>query len=165
MIIIYLIAGIISIGVFILIAGLLLPTERVVTKKGLFSVSPEVLYGIVTDNTDWRYRKSLNDLIIHESKDGVEVWDEISHNGNVIRFKTREKRPSSFYSFDMDSNLFSGYWTAEFEPNDKGETIFTATEYIRVNNPFVKTISYLFFDIGKLMDEYQDDLRQKLNSK
>lgn len=162
---IYIIGVIVSFIILIFIIGLFLPSERVINRKGYFEVSPEILYGIVTNNGDWQYRKSLKDLIILENKDGMEIWDEISNDGVIIHFRTREKRPFSFYSFDMDSKLFSGYWTGEFEPDNKGGTIFTTTEYIRVKNPFVKILSYLFFDIGKLMDKYQEELHEKSNYK
>lgn len=154
--------GIVVITILIFIIGLLLPKERVVIRKGDFNVSPEVLYGIVTNNEDWKYRRSLKDLIIHEDNDGMEIWDEISHDGTVIRFRTREKRSFVFYSFDMEAKLFTGYWTGEFASDGNGGTLFTATEYISIKNPFIKTLSYLFFDIGRLMDEYQEDLRNKI---
>ncbi len=92
----------------------------------------------------------------------MEIWDEISHDGTVIRFRTREKRSFVFYSFDMEAKLFTGYWTGEFASDGNGGTLFTATEYISIKNPFIKTLSYLFFDIGRLMDEYQEDLRNKI---
>ena len=158
----YIIGVIVSLIILIFFIGLFLPAERIVSRKGYFDTSPEILYKIVTNNNDWQYRKSLKDLVILENKDGIEVWDEINHDGTIIRFTTRKKYPFTFYSFDMDSKLFSGYWTGEFVPDNKGGTIFTATEYIKIKNPFVKTLSYLFFDIGKLMDEYQNDLRQKI---
>ena len=161
----YIIGLIISLTILIFIIGLFLPPERIVIRKGHFNTSPENLYEILTNNNDWQYRKSLKDLVIIENKDGVEVWDEISHDGATIRFTTREKHPFSFYSFDMDSKLFSGYWTGEFKPDNKGGTIFTSTEYIKVKNPFVKTLSYLFFDIARYMSIYQDDLQEKLNER
>mgnify|MGYP003623314598 CR=1 FL=1 len=159
---IYWIGIIVSLISLVFIIGFLLPAERVVSRKSHVDISPEILYKIVTNNSDWQYSKSLKDLIILENKEGIEIWDEISHDGTIIRFTTKEKQPFSFYSFDMDSKLFSGYWTGEFESGDKDGTIFTATEYIKVKNPFVKTLSYLFFDIGKLMDEYQEDLHKKV---
>ena len=162
---VYVVSIIAVLVILIFVVGIFLPAERVVTRKGHFDVSPEVLYGIVTDNTDWRYRQNLKDLVILESNDGMEVWDEIGHDGSTVRFTTREKRPSSFYSFHMDSKLFYGYWTGEFEAADMGGTIFTATEHISVKNIFVKTLSYLFFDIGKLMDSYHNDLTKKINSR
>ncbi|MCD7898993.1 MAG: SRPBCC family protein [Bacteroides sp.] len=164
MVILYLLGGIIGIICLIFVIGLILPAERVVSRKGHLNVSPEILYGIVTNNNNWQYRTSLQDLIIIETAEGMETWHEITKDGTVIRFQTTEKRPYSFYSFDMETNMFTGYWTGEFEPDGVGGTLFTATEYIRVKNPFVKTLSYLFFDVGKLMEEYQDDLRKKVSS-
>lgn len=162
MIVFYIIGGIVVLLVFIYVTGLLLPTERVVNRKGKFNVSPEILYNIVTDNAHWQYRSALKDLVIlYTDINGMEIWNEISHDGTVIHFQTREKRPYSFYSFDMETRMFTGYWTGEFEADSDGGTIFTATEHIRIRNPFVKILSYLFFDIGKLMDEYQHDLRKK----
>ncbi|MDU1890844.1 MAG: hypothetical protein E6767_09160 [Dysgonomonas sp.] len=165
MIIIYILGGIVGILILIFLIGIFLPTERVVSRKGCFDVSPEILYSLVTNNNDWQYRNSLKDLVIIEYNNGMEVWDEISKDGTVIRFRTEKKLPSSFYSFSMESKIFTGYWTGEFEEDAKGGTIFTATEYIRIKNPLVKTLSYIFFDIGKLMDEYQNDLKAKVNSK
>lgn len=159
---IYIISILAGLILLIFIIGLILPAERVVSRTGHFSVSPEILYKTVTDNTNWQYRKSLKNLVIHESRNGIEVWDEISPDGTAIHFRTREKCPFSFYSFDMKSKLFTGRWTGEFEPHDKGGTLFTATEYITIKNPFIKTLSYLFFDIGKFMDEYQEDLKNEL---
>jgi len=162
--IIYIILGIIGIIVLIFVTGIFLPAERVVSRRGNFNVSPEVLYEVVTNNSDWQYRSSLKDLVIVENKDGMEIWDEINMDGSLIRFKTIEKHPFSFYSFEMKSKLFTGFWTGEFEQDEKGRTIFIATEYIRVKNPFFKTLSYLFFNVGKLMDEYQHDLQKKVSS-
>lgn len=161
--IVYMIAGIAAVAVLIYTIGLLLPTERVVSRKGHFEVAPEVLYNIVTNNNDWKYRKGLKNLVILENKNSLEMWEETSHDGTVIRFQIKEKRPFTFYSFDMETNLFTGRWTGEFESDGNNGTLFTATEYIRVKNPIIKTLSYLFFDIGKLMDAYQEDLHHKVS--
>lgn len=74
-----------------------------------------------------------------------------------------QKRSALLYSFDMEAQLFTGFRNGEFEADGKGGTIFTATEYICIKNPVIKILSYLFFNIGKLMDSYQDDLRRKIN--
>lgn len=162
MIALYIISGIVGIILVIFIIGLLLPKQRTVSRQCIFPVTPEVLYSIVTDNEEWEYRSSLENLVIIEKNGEYETWDEITKDGAVIHFRTKDKKPHSFYSFEMDSKMFSGYWTATFQPVNNGETLFIATEYISVKNPFIKTLSYLFFDIGKLMDDYQNDLRSKI---
>ena len=153
----------IALVLIITIIGLLLPKERIVSRQSVYRVSPKKLFEVVTDNSDWKYRTGLKDLIIIESTQDKEVWDEVQEDGSVIRFNTREKRPYSFYSFDMESKIFTGYWTAEFIEKGENYTLFVATEHISVKNPFIKTISYLFFDIGKLMDVYQQDLKKRIN--
>lgn len=56
----------------------------------------------------------------------------------------------------------SGYWTAEFKEVKDGKTLFTATEYIKMKNPILRTLSYIFFDIGRFMEVYQSDLDKKI---
>lgn len=107
-IIIYIFSGIILIPLIILTIGLFLPKKRILTKQTVFDASVEKVYNIVTNNHDWKYRTSLDDLKIIESNNGVEIWDETS-NRYTIRFKTMDKKPYKFYSFEMEGKHFTGY--------------------------------------------------------
>lgn len=160
----WIIGGLLILCVLIFLAGIMLPSERVVSRSSVFDAPADILYRIVTNNDDWQYRSGLKDLVIIEREGDNEVWDEISENGATIRFRTKEKIPRELYSFDMESAMFSGYWVATFQDMGNNQTIFEATEHIQVKNPFVKVLSYLFFDVGKLMDTYQSDLRRKVES-
>lgn len=146
----------------LIILSLVLPKQRIVTKQSVYDASPQTVYNIVTDNNDWTYRSDLSNLQIIEKQGDIEAWKETDRKGNVILFRTKEKVPCSFYSFDMKSRIFTGYWTAYFEELPEGKTLFTATEHIRINNPIIKVLSYLFFDIGKYMEKYQSDLDLKI---
>jgi len=163
-IVLYILGGIVLLLAIIYIVGIILPKERVVSIQSDFDVFPELFYRIVIDNTDWQYRTDLKELIIVERNSEMEIWDEVSKNGSIIRFKTKEKIPYSFYSFTMESNLFTGYWTADFKENSNGGTTFTATEYVRMKNPFTRALSYLLFDLAKFMEIYQTDLKTKIDS-
>jgi len=158
----YLLIVIFTIIVIILIIGVLLPSERKVIRQSVLSASPEAVYEIVTNNKDWAYRSDLQQLNIISNNNGIEEWDEITKDGATIRFKTRDKNPYTFYSFDMESNLFTGYWTAEFKDAGTNKTLFVATENIKMKNIFLKVLSYLFFDIGKFMETYQNDLKKRV---
>jgi hypothetical protein len=162
--ILYLLIILIGVTAIIGIIGLLLPRERTETRQSVLNAPPQKVYEIVTNNNDWQYRSDLNDLKIIETSDRSEVWEETDKKGNIIRFKTKEKVPYSFYSFEMENNLFSGYWTGTFEETKTGSTLFTATEHVSMKNPFMKTLSYLFFDIGKFMETYQLDLKNKIEA-
>ena len=158
----YLLLGLLSIALTIFIIGILLPKEIIVTKQTTYNHPPEVVYNVVTDNNNWHYRSSVEDLQIIDKQDDIETWTETT-GGTIITFKTLKKTPHCFYSFDMDCKMFDGYWTGEFKNAGAGKTLFIATELIRIKNPFVKVMAYFFFDIDKLMEDYQNDLAAKLN--
>jgi len=159
----YIVSGIVFVLLTILIVGLFLPKMRTLTKQTVYDTSIETVYNIVTNNRDWEYRTSLDDLKIIETNGDVEKWDEIS-GGITIRFKTKEKRPFTFYSFEMDCKFFQGEWFAEFETVENGKTRLTATESIEYKNPFIRVIGYAFMNLDKYMETYQNELRNKIEN-
>lgn len=161
-ILLIIIASIISLILLIGLIGLLLPKERVVSRQSQFGAPLEIVYKVVTNNEDYAYRTDVQEIRILESNMDFEVWEEIAYNGTIIKFRTKEKIPYTFYSFNMESELFTGYWTAQFKETEDGGTIFTATEHIRIKNPYMKVFSYPFFNIGRFMETYQNDLKAKL---
>lgn len=160
--IVCILSAVAGVVVFIFIVGMLLSSERSATRRSVLHAEPETVFGIVTDNTQWKYRASIKNLVILENSENGEIWEETATNGKKIRFRMREKTPFSRYSFDMESKLFSGVWSATFIGTGRGETLFTATENIRIKNPFIRALSYLFFDLDKLMEAYQNDLKAEL---
>ncbi len=161
-IVICILCAIILVLLVVFIIGLCLPKKRTLTKVTIYHASAEDVYNIVIDNHNWKYRTSLDDLRIVETDGDFEVWDEIS-NGFTIRFRTTKKIPCSFYSFEMKSSMFTGYWQAEFETIENGETRFTTAESIDYKNPLIRVIGYAFMNLDKFMETYQNDLRKKLD--
>ncbi|MBR0572618.1 MULTISPECIES: SRPBCC family protein [Pasteurellaceae] len=147
--------------IVIYFVGLLLPKKRVLTKKIIFDVPIEKVYNTVTNNADWKYRTDLDDLKIIDTNGDFQTWEEIS-NGYTISFKTTKKIPYTFYSFEMNSKLFKGSWSAEFKKIENQKTLFSATENIEYKNPFIKALSYIFMNLDKYMETYQKDLLKKL---
>ena len=162
-IMIYILLGIIFLLLLILAIGLFLPKTRTLKKETIYNASIETVYNTVTNNKDWKYRKSLDDLRIIETNGDIEVWEEVS-GGTVIQFKTKEKRPFTFYSFEMNNKLFKGNWFAEFESVENGKIRFTATESIEYKNPFIRVIGYAFMNLDKFMEIYQSELRDKVDN-
>ena len=158
---IYILSGIIFVLLIIVVVGLFLPKTQTLTKETIYNVPIEIVYNTVTNNQDWKYRKSLDGLKIIETNDNIEIWEEISA-GNVIVFKTKEKRPFTFYSFEMESKFFRGSWFAEFESVKNGKTSFKATESIEYKNIFIRVIGYIFMDLDKYMETYQNELREEI---
>ncbi len=160
----YILSGIALIVLIIPVIGFFLPQKRILKKQTIFNAPIEKVYNTVINNNDWKYRTSLDNLEIIESNNGHEIWEETA-NGYAIRFKTAEKKPYSFYSFDMESTHFTAYWFAQFEVTETGKTRFIATESIEYRNLFIKTFAYLFVNLEKIMETYQNELRTKLEEK
>ena len=137
------------------IVGLCLPRVRKGTKQ--------TVYNTVVNNRDCKWRTSLDNLQIIETNDDFEVWEEISQ-GSMIRFKTKEKTPFSFYSFEMNNKFFQGEWFAEFESVENGKTRFIATELIIYKNPLIRVLGYAFMDLDGFMGTYQNELKNKLEN-
>jgi len=161
-VVIYILLAIILVFMVLLIIGLCLPKTIILTKETIFCASVEEVYSVVVNNHDWKWRTSIDDLIILETDDNFEMWEEIS-GGITIRFKTKERKPYSFYSFEMESKLFTGYWQAEFETVKNAGTRFIATEFIEYKNPLIRVLAFIFMNLDKYMETYKNDLRKKLS--
>lgn len=145
----------------VLLVGMLLPKIRTNTKRCILNAPIDIVFDIVTNNREWHYRNSLDDLKIISTEGDIEKWEETA-NGVTIRFKTLEKRPYSFYSFEMDSKMFTGEWQATFEPIEGGKTLFIATEKIGYKNLLYRLVGYAFMDLNKFMTTYQEELTARI---
>ena len=146
----------------VVLTGALLPRARTETKQCILNAPVDVVFAIVTNNQDWHYRSSLDDLEIIRTQGDIEEWEETAH-AVTIRFKTLEKRLNSFYRFEMESKMFTGKWQATFEPEEGGKTLFTAIEKIEYKNLFYRLVGYAFMDLNKFMTTYQEELRIRLS--
>lgn len=154
-------SGLLLLVLVVVLTGALLPRIRTKTKQCILNAPVDVVFAIVTNNQEWHYRSSLDDLEIIRTQGDIEEWEETA-NGITIRFKTLEKRPHSFYSFEMDSKMFTGKWQASFEPMEGGKTLFTATEKIEYKNLFFRLVGYAFMDLNKFMTTYQEELTARI---
>ena len=149
-------SGLLLLVLVVVLIGALLRRIRTKTKQCILNAPVDVVFAIVTNNQEWHYRRSLDDLDIIRTQGDIEEWEETA-NGATIRFKTLEKRLHSFYSFEMDSKMFIGNWQATFEPMEGGKTLFTATEKIEYKNLFYRLVGYAFMDLNKFMTTYQEE--------
>lgn len=157
----YVVIGLIGLFMVVLFIGFCLPSISSHTKKTEFKANIQEVFNTVINNEEWKYRKSLDNLKIISTNNGVEEWEETS-KGTVIKFKTIEKRPYTLYSFKMEGSLFTASWTGEFEAKNDNTTSFKATEYIVYRNSLTRIIGYLFLDLDSQMEIYQEELREKV---
>lgn len=159
--ILYSLVFIMGIGMVIYVIGSFLPETRKLTKTTVYSANAEKIYKVVTDNQHWQYRTSLDNLEILSREGENEVWQETSNNITTL-FRTKEKRSFEYYAFDMSNPFFKGEWHVNLTPINEAQTRFEATESLTFSSPFIRVLSYLFMDLEKFMQIYEDELRAKL---
>lgn len=156
--------ALIAIYLILLVIGIFLPLHRVETYTSTYNSSPKDVYEALVDNTNWQHRRGLKGLILKSREGDIETWDEVQKNGQVISFKTIEKRPYSYYSIKMSGPIFEGVWFAELIEVDSQTTELRATENIKIKHPIIRLLSYLFLDLKKQMISFQNDLQDKLSA-
>lgn len=154
--IIYVILGVVLLT---LIVGFLLPKERKAERTTTFSASPEIIFNLITNNKNWKWRSNLRSVQILESNGKNEIFKEVSKKGQKITFEVKSKIPYSKYEIQIiEADGFKGYWTGTLRETANGGTNLAFSEYITIENPFIKVLSYLFFDLGATIDQYLEDV-------
>lgn len=135
----------------VVLIGALLPRTRTETKQCILNAPVDAVFAIVTNNQEWHYRSSLDDLEIICTQGDIEEWEETA-NSVTIRFKTLEKRPHSFYSFEMDSKMFTGKWQATFEPMEGGKNPIHCNRKDRIQEPVLSFGWVCFYGLKQVYD-------------
>lgn len=163
----YLIIGLGAIGILILVLmiGVLLPQKRKVEKITYFQYSPEQIFEVVSDlkgQEEWR--EGLDTVIIHQNNENREEWTEVPKKGQSLRFKTEEKKPPRLWKFSFQSKGIEGYWEGVYQ-KEGNKTRVKHIEALYINNPFIRVLSYLFFDPEEFMNSYLKQLADRLDEK
>lgn len=147
------VALLVSIAI-VYIVGLLLPEKTTATRTTILPASPQAVFNLITNNSKaMEWRTDLRDIKVL-GKTGLEQWVEYPKKGNPMTFTVKVKEPFLRYEVDVtDQKIFKGHWVGLCEPQNNGAKV-TFTEQATIANPFYRVLSYLFFDLGKTMDEY-----------
>jgi hypothetical protein len=162
------IVAIIALLIFILyVTGLILPKQRKAERRTKFDAPVERVWEIVTNIEEQvKWRPSLTRVKVQEHSGDFETWIEYPKNGPAIFFKTKLKNPPTRFEFELtDAKTWKGYWTGEFTPLANHKTSVTFTECSEIANPFIRVLSYVFFDLGATIDQYLKELADKLGEK
>jgi uncharacterized protein YndB with AHSA1/START domain len=142
------------------VVGLFLPAKHVASRSVEFKATPEAVFNLVTDvKNSLNWRTSLQEIKMLDA----DSWTEVQKGGDEISFRVKSKTPSSRVEIEVINNSdFGGTWVGTFEPTASGGTKVTFTENGEIYNPFFRTMSKLFFDMGATLEQYLGELSRKL---
>ncbi|BDD06913.1 SRPBCC family protein [Aureibacter tunicatorum] len=149
----------------VFLAGCLLPKQRVVERKIKINAPLERVWDTVTDianQGDWR--SDLEYVKVIEDTNGKLIWEEKPCKGKSILFEEVEKVDCSTYRIKIiESSFNEGHWIGRFSFNHN-QTTFISRECIIIKNPMVRLMSYFIISVDKLVETYQQDLKEFLET-
>lgn len=130
--------------------------KSVVTAE--FKADIEKVWGIVTDNEHYEWRKDLSRIEIVDEKNFIEYTTA----DYPTTFTIIEKTPMKKYTFDMKNSNTSGHWSGLFSELPDGGCRVVFTEEIEVKNIFMNILCYLLKPYKKMQERYIYDLKVEL---
>ena len=124
-----------------------------------FSANIQTVWEAVTNNHDWAWRSDLTKVLVSKDENS---FVEVTKQGFRTTFTITEKLLCKRYAFHMDNERFSGEWSGSFEEIPSGGTRIKFIEVLRVKNPLIEILSYLFMNLKKIQNTYVEDLKKKL---
>ncbi|TGN03178.1 LIC10604 family protein [Leptospira dzoumogneensis] len=148
--------------VLIVLSGYLLPKDHIASVEKDLPSSPENIYKIIRDVSEYKnWRSGLKSVNIESDT----IWIESDSHGNNIRFGIIEEHsPNYLRTKILNEDLpFGGGW--EFEINQNGPiTKLKITEKGFVTNPLFRVLSKFVFGHDATMKTFLEDLSKKLEA-
>ena len=129
--------------------------EIVSTATALVPYPPDRVWAAVTDLDHWQWRSDLRRL----DRIGEDTFTEYDKTGFPTRFTVTDRRPTSFWAFDIENVNLTGRWTGEFQPKGGGTRV-VFTEHITPKKPWMRLFAGGY--LRRQQARYLTDLRKAL---
>ena len=122
--------------------------------------TPQQVWQVVTDLTNWQWRSDLAECqIVDEHR-----FIEIPKKGKPIRFCTTRLDSLRSWEFQMDSPSLTGEWQGTFEPKEDGGCRVRFVEDVHFRNKLIpKWVAKRF--LAAYQAQYFRDLQVELQSR
>lgn len=125
----------------------------------VFAANVETVWKFVTDNSNYSWRSDLSKI---EQADNGKTFTEFTKQGFETSFNITVKDLYKRYEFDMQNKNFTGHWVGIFSRTESNGTRIDFTEEIKIKNPVIEILSYLFMNLKKIQLTYIKDLKKVL---
>jgi hypothetical protein len=130
-------------------------------KEIVLGYNVKTIWFIVVNNNDYDWRSGLKRIELLENGKWMEYYDDSGKNFTLFSIKKKEEY--TLYSFDIENKNFYGTWIGKFIEINENETKLIFTETIYMKNKIMNVLAKLFFNIGKIQEQYFNDLIKKLS--
>lgn len=123
-----------------------------------FKTDIQTLWDVVTDNTDWSWRKDLSKIEIEDDTHFIEYTTD----GYPTHFTITAKEPLKRYAFDIKNDHTEGKWLGLFRELPDGGTEIEFTEEINLGRPMIELMCRILKPYKKMQERYVYNLKTKL---
>jgi uncharacterized protein YndB with AHSA1/START domain len=140
--ILWIIGGLVALGLVIYVIGLLLPQSHVASASARFAAKPDALWASLTDVAAFpQWRRDVTRVEILPDENGQRGWREYGRQGTVTYRVVECVPPLRLVSRIADERLpYGGTWTYELAPAGDG-TRLTITERGEIYNPVFRFVA------------------------
>jgi uncharacterized protein YndB with AHSA1/START domain len=140
--ILWIIGGLVALGLVIYVIGLLLPQSHVASASARFAAKPDALWASLTDVAAFpQWRRDVTRVEILPDENGQRGWREYGRQGTVTYRVVESVPPQRLVSRIADERLpYGGTWTYELAPAGDG-TRLTITERGAIYNPVFRFVA------------------------
>lgn len=133
--------------------------KQIIAMKSIdFKSNVSDIFEIMTDNTKYKWRTNVDKVSIMNEN----IFTEYAKNGAETKFYVTEFKTDVVYKMNIESNMFTGKFIADFESLENGGARVKFTEEIYPRNIF----AYFFAKISKVLEtlqnQYIKDLKEAL---
>ena len=129
-------------------------------KEIILEYNVKAIWDIVVNNSDYGWRSDIKKIELLDNENWMEYYDEEGKYYSKFILKNKEKY--TLYSFDIENKNYYGNWTGRFIEINENETKLIFTEKINVKNKIMKVFAKIFWNLGKIQEQYFVDLIKKL---
>ena len=124
--------------------------------KKQFYCDKNLLWNIITDNSDYRWRSDLSKIEVVDN----EHFIEYTKNGFPTYFTITAKEKLKEYKFDLENSNLKGKWIGIFNELSDGSVELNFTEEIEVKNFILRLMAKVY--LKGQQKRYINDLEKEL---
>lgn len=163
--VVWIFVGLVTAIAITAIVGWLLPVGHVAARSASFSVSPETLFGVISNVEGFpAWWKDVSRVEMLTAENGRTRFRQHTNNGPIVMQVLEQTPPARFVTQIADPDQpFGGTWTWEIEPEGSGSRV-TITERGEIYNPIFRFMARFVFGYTATMESHLAALETKMSA-
>lgn len=148
-----------AVVVLIYLMGLSIPSQQIATVEINIHAPVDRVWQIITS---WEEQPKWRTTVSKVKVNSPQSFVEYPTHGDPITFHVISAVPSQKLELKMSGAVLGGYVAKLTTKADV--TVFSANEFVTIENPFLRTVNKVFFNLDSFAQQYAQELKQYAES-